>query len=182
MADINILRVETKLQEMFSNKIDLSDLQNKKSETEIRKIFLSRSLAALAIMIECGIDTDIAAKCVTDGYCDMGIDATYCDEKQKKLVLVQSKWRSDGGGAISQDESLVFVEGVKRVIGLEFEGVNFKLQQKVPEMTQAIKDMDYTVHMFFCHTGSISISEYVKRPINELIKNTNEDASITNIK
>lgn len=58
----------------------------------------------------------LSGSCVTDGYHDMGIDAVYNDSTQKKLVLVQSKWRRDGTGGISQEEAGSFAQGVKRII------------------------------------------------------------------
>ena len=75
MADINIIRIESKLDSMFESKIDVNDLVGKKNADEIKKAFLSRALAALAIMYETGIDIDMAARSITDGFQDMGIDA-----------------------------------------------------------------------------------------------------------
>ena len=91
MPNINMLRVATKLDELFDGKIVLADKEDK-------NVFYSRSVAALAIGIESGIDYTLAASSITDGYHDGGIDAIYNDESQKKLVLVQSKWRADGSG------------------------------------------------------------------------------------
>lgn len=177
MKDINIIRIESKLDSMFEGKIDISDLEGKKTADEIKKAFLSRSLAAIAIMYETGIDVDMAARSITDGYQDMGIDAVYCNEKQKQLILVQSKWRTEGKGGCSQNEVLAFVEGIKRIMSLEFTGANDKIRQKIPEISSAIKDMDYTLMAIFCHTGSQGMSDYVSRPIRKLKEETNEDAS-----
>lgn len=177
MADINIIRIESKLESMFEGKIDTSDLDGKKTADEIKKVFLSRSLAAIAIMYETGIDVEMAAKSITDGFQDMGIDAVYCNEKQKQLVLVQSKWRTEGSGGCSQNEILTFVEGIKRIMSLDFAGANDKIKQKIPEISLAIKDMDYTLMTIFCHTGSQSMNEYISRPIRKLKEKTNEDAS-----
>lgn len=177
MSDINIIRIKSKLNSMFQGKIDISDLENKKTDEEIEKVFLSRALAGIAIMYETGIDIDMAAKTITDGFNDMGIDAVYCNEKQKQLILVQSKWRSEGQGGCSQSEILTFVEGVKRVMSLEFAGANDRIRQKVPEISLAIKDMDYTLLTIFCHTGSQGMTSYVSRPVEELKAQTNEDAS-----
>ena len=47
-----------------------------------------------------------------------------------KHFFVQSKWRKEGTGGISQDEMNTFVEGIKRVINCEFEGCNNKLYAK----------------------------------------------------
>ena len=177
MADINIIRIESKLDSMFESKIDVNDLVGKKNADEIKKAFLSRALAALAIMYETGIDIDMAARSITDGFQDMGIDAVYCNEKQKQLILVQSKWRTGGNGGCSQNEVLAFVEGIKRVMSLEFAGANDKIRKKIPEISSAIKDMDYTLMVIFCHTGSQSMNDYVSRPIRKLKEETNEDAS-----
>ncbi len=61
---------------------------------------------------------------VTDGYHDMGIDAIYLDEIQKKLFVVQSKWRTDGAGSITQDEMSNFAQGVQRVLVEDLAGAN----------------------------------------------------------
>lgn len=88
MPNLKILRVQTKLDKLFKDKIDLSDTRNAEEQTNK---YYSRSIAALALIMKCGIDYDVAAQCVTDGYHDMGIDAVYNDTTQKKLFLVQSK-------------------------------------------------------------------------------------------
>lgn len=125
--------------------------------------------------MQCGIDFDSAAKTITDGYHDIGIDAVYNDAVQKKLILVQSKWRKDGNGSVSQEEVNTFISGIKRVINLDFDGCNKKLVAKQPEITAAIRDMDYQIEMVFCHTGSQSMDTYALRPINEVLGQVNED-------
>lgn len=107
----------------------------------------------------------------------MGIDAVYNDTAQKKLFLIQSKWRSEGNGSISQEESNTFVEGVKRCLNFDFDGCNKKIQAKKQDISDAIKDMDYQIEMIFCHTGNQSANEYALRPIKELLKSVNEDDS-----
>lgn len=37
--------------------------------------------------------------------------------------------------------------------------------------------MDYKIEIVYCHTGNQSISNYASRPINELLKQVNEDDS-----
>lgn len=125
--------------------------------------------------MRCGIDYDSAAKTITDGYHDMGIDAVYNDVSQRKLILVQSKWRRDGNGSVSQEEANTFITGIKRVINLDFSGCNSKLAAKQPEIAAAIRDMDYQIEMIFCHTGSQTMDSYTLRPIVELLKQVNED-------
>lgn len=172
MPNLKMIRVQSKLDELFENKIDLADASN---EEEKENKYYTRSIAALAIIMRCGIDYESAAQTITDGYHDMGIDAVYNDTTQKKLILVQSKWRKDGNGGISQEEANAFVAGVKRLINLDFSGCNAKLTAKQQEITSAIRDMDYQIEMIFCHTGSQNIDTYALRPINELLRQVNED-------
>lgn len=172
MPNLRMIRVQSKLDELFTNKIDLTDTAN---DEERQNKYYTRAIAALAIVMRCGIDYDSAAKTITDGYHDIGIDAVYNDSAQKKLFLVQSKWRKDGNGSISQEEANTFISGIKRVINFDFGGCNAKLVAKQPEITAAIRDMDYQIEMIFCHTGSQNIDTYALRPIDELLGQVNED-------
>lgn len=172
MPNLKMIRVESKLDELFANKIELTDTTN---DEERQNKYYTRAIAALAVVMRCGIDFDAAAQTITDGYHDMGIDAVYNDTSQKKLILVQSKWRKDGNGSVSQEEANTFISGIKRVINLDFDGCNTKLAAKQPEITAAIRDMDYQIEMIFCHTGSQSMDAYALRPVAELLGQVNED-------
>lgn len=174
MPNLKMLRIKTKLDELFEDKIDLSDTKN--SEEQINKYY-TRAIAALALIMRCGINYDVAAQSITDGYHDMGIDAVYNDTAQKKLFLVQSKWRKDGTGSVSQEEAGTFVEGIKRIINLDFNGCNQKLAAKQQEVASAIRDMDYQIEVIFCHTGNQNVDGYAFRPINEMLGQVNEDDS-----
>lgn len=173
-SNLKLIRIQTKLDELFDSKIDLSDITN---TDERSNAFYSRSMAALAIVMSCGIDYDLAAQSITDGYHDMGIDAVYNDTSQKKSFLVQSKWRKDGIGGITQEEGNVFAEGVRRILNYDLSGCNAKLVAKKQSIDAAIRDMDYQIETVYCHTGNQSISNYASRPINELLKQVNEDDS-----
>lgn len=170
MSNLNLIRVQAKLDDLFRGKIDLSDVKN---PDEIENKFYTRALAAMAVVMSCGVDYGLAAQTVTDDYHDMGIDAIYNDTVQKKLILVQSKWRKDGTGSVSQEEAHVFAEGVDRIINLELQGCNKKIVAKQPEIDAAIHDMDYQIESIFCHTGSQGMDTYALRPINDLLGRTN---------
>lgn len=174
MPNLKLLRVQAKVDELFKDKTDLSDTTN---PDEKENKFYTRSLAALAIVMQCGIEYDVAVQSVTDGYHDMGIDAVYNDTTQKKLILVQSKWRKDGNGSISQEEASTFAEGVKRLLNFDFSGCNAKLAAKQQEITAAIRDMDYQIEMIFCHTGTQDMNDYALRPFNALLGQVNENDS-----
>jgi len=172
--NLKMIRIQNRIEELFKGLIDLSDA---KSNEEKTNKFLTRSIAALSLVLKCGMDYDIASQNITDGYHDMGIDAVYNDTAQKKLFLIQSKWRSDGSGSISQEESNIFVEGIKRCLNFDFDGCNKKIQAKKQDISDAIRNMDYQIEMIFCHTGNQSAKDYALRPINALLKSVNEDDS-----
>lgn len=173
MSNITMIRINSKLDELFNEKIDMTDC----IESNRKSTFYSRALAAISIMMQCGVDVEVASKSITDTYHDLGIDAIYCDAMQKKLVLVQSKWRTSGTGGISQEEILSFIQGVKRIMSLEFEGASTKIARKIPEITSAIRNMDYQILCIFVHTGNQQISPFCRKPIDDLLQNTNDDAN-----
>jgi len=174
MSNLKMVRIQAKIDELFKELVDLSDVKN--PDEKVNK-FYSRSLAALAIVMQCGVEYDIAAQSITDGYHDLGIDAVYNDTAQKKLILVQSKWRKDGLGSISQEEASTFTEGVARVINFDLTGCNAKLSAKQSEITDALRDMNYQIEIVYCHTGNQGMNEYASRALNSLLNQVNEDDS-----
>lgn len=174
MSNLKMVRIQAKIDELSKELVDLSDVKN--PDEKVNK-FYSRSLAALAIVMQCGVEYDIAAQSITDGYHDLGIDAVYNDTAQKKLILVQSKWRKDGLGSISQEEASTFAEGVARVINFDLTGCNAKLSAKQSEITDALRDMNYQIEIVYCHTGNQGMNEYASRALNSLLNQVNEDDS-----
>ncbi|GHU37962.1 hypothetical protein FACS1894105_11040 [Clostridia bacterium] len=181
MSNFNITRIVTKIQELFGDKLDVSDVNG--GDSNIESALKSRALAAITVLIETGKNKDVSAEfdiainSVTDGYHDLGIDAIYCDETQKKLILVQSKWHSNGQGSISHEEMSTFVGGIKRVLDGDLNGANDKIQRKTTEIETAISAIDYQIVCVFCHTGGQISNDYARRPILELMTAINIDGA-----
>ena len=169
-ANISMMRIGKKLNELYSGLIDMSD-----DSDPTGKHFETRALAALALMMKCGLDTVVSSSHITDGFHDMGIDAVYLDEAQKQLFLVQSKWRENGQGAISQEEMQIFIEGVHRIINLELDGANEKIQVKKNDIEFALTEFGYQIHAIYIHTGNNSLNEYGLRPLKRLLLSTNDE-------
>lgn len=170
--NINIRRVKANLKELFEDKIDMRDFPENQS-----KHFETRTLAAVALMMMAGIDVPQASIHITDSYHDMGIDAIYLDESQKKLFVIQSKWREKGTGGISQEEISTFAQGIERILAEDLEGANAKIMAKQTDVDKVLTKMDYQIHAIFIHTGDQKISPYAERPISDLLKRTNDDVS-----
>ena len=173
-TNINMIRIATRLNELFKDQLDMSDVKSDEAEN---KHFETRSLAALALMMKSGIDARSSCMHITDGYHDMGIDAIYLDETQKQLFVVQSKWRESGQGSVSQEEMHIFVEGIKRIINFDTEGANSKIQAKKSDIELALTKIGYQIHALFIHSGNTRLSDYATRPLNELLNSTNDDVS-----
>lgn len=171
-TSINMIRIATKLNELFQGHLDLRDVEKEGSENNH---FETRALAALALMMKSGIDVSSSCLHITDGYNDMGIDAIYLDETQKQLFVVQSKWRKTGQGAVSQEEMHTFVEGIKRIINFDTDGANSKIQAKKPDIDLALSKIGYQIHALYIHTGNTELNHYAKRPLEELLNLTNDD-------
>ena len=172
MTNINMIRVGARLKELFKPKIDMSDFPDDNSSH-----FETRAIAALALMMICGLDSQQSSVHITDGYHDMGIDAIYLDDIQKQLIVIQSKWRNEGTGSIAQEEMQSFVEGIKRIINFDLDGANKKILQKKSDIDFALTKIGYQIHVLFVHTGNSIVSDYAKRPLTDLMKTTNDDIS-----
>ncbi|MCI9227766.1 MAG: hypothetical protein HFG86_07020 [Dorea sp.] len=170
--NINMRRVQARIQEMFQGKVDMADFPN-----DTNKHFETRALAAFALIMKSGLEVTQASVHVTDGYHDMGIDAIFLDETQKKLFLVQSKWRADGVGSITQDEMSNFAQGVQRVLEEDLAGANDKIIAKSIDIDVALTQMGYQIHAIFIHTGNQKANDYVLRPISQLMEKTNDEIS-----
>ena len=149
--NIQITRIAKLFKNMFENEIDMTDIE--KTSNKYDPAFNSRCLAAYALEMKTGIDNDVAAKCVTDGYNDYGIDAVYKDDNGKVLYVVQAKWNQSGQETISQGDSLKFISGIEQILNMDFSGCNTKLLDKQAEIESAITDMEYKIEMIIIYTS-----------------------------
>lgn len=149
--NIQITRIAKLFKSKFESEINMSDVDV--SSDKYNNIFNSRCLAAYALEMKTGIEDDVAAKCVTDGYNDGGIDAVYKDERGKVLYVVQAKWSQSGQGTISQGDSLKFISGIEKILNMDFSDCNKKLMNKQTEIESAITDMEYKIEMIIIYTS-----------------------------
>jgi hypothetical protein len=143
--DLLLGRIASRLHELFDGLIGLSDVATK-PDKEREAFFLTRSLAALALLDEAEIKPDQAAECVTDGGADDGIDGVFVDEKEKIIYFVQSKWRSGAGGVQLKDFTR-FRAGVKDVITLNWNQDNANLHVQREKIETGLKDIDTRIVM-----------------------------------
>ena len=90
MSILHVNQIAGALHRVFDGLVDLSDANAPPQEVE--RLFLSRTLAAFALVQLANALPAEAAAAITDGQGDNGIDALHFDRASKTLFVVQSKW------------------------------------------------------------------------------------------
>ncbi len=173
-------RIDNILKSQFDGHIDMSDWVNRPA-ADVRKAFLSRAVAALCIKKLADVDVETAAKAVTDGFNDNGLDAIYFDQKNDVLLLVQSKWSDDGSKPLDAADSNAFAVGVRDLLAARFDRFNTKVAAKQSEVTAALySERPIQISMVTAHTATQVISPHVKRKVDDLINELNAAVPIAN--
>jgi len=167
-----LTRLADRLHGLFDGLVNLGDVANK-PEKDVENFFLTRSLAALSLMDDADLRPDDAAKCVTDGGSDDGIDALYVDEKKKVIYFVQSKWRS-GNKSVELADFTRFRDGVKNVLELKWTNDNSNLHPFSKTVENALKDIETTLVMLLVHTSDNAIAKNINAKIQEFLAEQNK--------
>jgi hypothetical protein len=137
--------------------------------------FLSRALAAFAIMELSGCHPDIAAASVTDGTDDNGIDAFYYDRGTLRMYLVQSKWHENGQGTLKQGDCLKFLSGFEKLVkDFDLTGFNGRFQKRSTEISEAVRGTDTHFVLAIAHTGTQPIHDTIVADIQKLMEECND--------
>lgn len=172
--NIQVNRVAGKLKELFDGRIDLSDAKEENKE----KTFLSRSLALYGIMMNTDCTVEEIQNSLTDGYHDNGIDAVFCDDNQRTMYLVQSKWSSEGNHSISQGDTSNFISGIGKILNGNFCGFNQKFDSLKISINKAISSTEYKIKVIIIYTSNQSFSEECQEIIESFINSANDGIEI----
>lgn len=179
MSIIHVNQIRTRVQELFTNKIDLSDVDSGSIQPKERdSFFLTRALAAYAIHTVGHVDVDAAAAAVTDGGGDNGIDAIHYDEREKRLYIVQSKWIHDGRGEPENGDVKKFVSGVRDLFNQSFDRFNDKVRAKQALVDQALAEPGTKYHIIIAYTGSDGLADPSGRDLNDLASEMNDTSEV----
>ena len=181
MSQIHVRQIEAYLKRLFSDKIDLNDLISRQ-QAEQHLSFLSRSLAAFTIMHLADVSEDEAAQAVTDAFDDNGLDAIHYSPAEHLLILVQSKWRTDGKGTLELGDAQKFVRGVNDLLNLRKDRFNDKVIEKWGTVESAVLDTRTRVLLTASYTGDQSLSVHVKRAFDDLMMETNQPSEILTLR
>ena len=163
MSILHVNQIAGALHRMFDGEIDLTDVTSNQDERE--KCFLTRSLAAFAVAQLAGITALEAAKTVTDGTGDNGIDALHYDLATKTMYVVQAKWHGDGNGSFDRADTLKLTKGFKDLANLNFTRSNAKVCAKESMVKVAFADDQAHYVLVPIHTG---VQDFAKEPQQDL--------------
>ncbi len=177
MSIIHLNQIKNQICKTFDALIDMSDQKNN-SASERENYLLTRSLAAYALYYQAAIPPEIAAKSITDGGEDNGIDAIYHDESNKRLYIVQSKWIHSGSGQPDNGDVKKFVSGVHDLFNLKFERFNRKVADKEAEITSALSDPGTRYDLLLVYTGTALLSKHSMRDLGDLLSEMNDTSEV----
>jgi SPX domain protein involved in polyphosphate accumulation len=112
LAKLHVTQIEGYITKQLGGKIDMSDYAKHNDPLVVKKAFLTRGLAALAVSSLTDTPIQNLGSFITDGSKDGGIDMIYFDANELTLYLVQTKWHEDGRGSIELGDALKFIDGV----------------------------------------------------------------------
>jgi hypothetical protein len=171
---LHVNQIAGALHRMFDGHIDLADAPLNPDERE--KCFLTRALAAFAIAQLAGITPADAAKAVTDGNNDNGIDALHYDLPTKTMYVVQAKWHGDGNGSLDRGDVLKFTKGFDDLANLNFARFNEKVRSKEPMAKAAFADDQASYLLIPIHTGAQDFGAEPKQDLQDCLDKYNDTA------
>lgn len=158
----------------FDGLIDISDAQEA-SEEQRDRVFLTRGLAAFTLADSVPEITDeIAAKHVTDGSEDCGIDALYFDESTKRVIVIQSKWHENGTGSIGLGDVRNSIAGLEFLMNEQFDRFNAKFTNILPSIENALGDINAKFELIVVVTGQSELSKEPQRAIDDFLAEMND--------
>jgi hypothetical protein len=136
----------------------------KPAEDQNRKN-LSRAFSAFTLHHLTGVKESEAAQAVVDDYDDFGVDAIYNHAPSGTLYLIQSKLKA--AKEFTQDEALAFCQGIRKIIQLDFAGVNAHITRRATEIQDALESCT-VIQLVISHTGS-GISAHAETALRDLM-------------
>jgi hypothetical protein len=179
----NIKQLETEINQLFYNSIDMSDFDGKKSNQK-KDAFNSRALAAYSLLTLADISSEEAAQSIVDGFDDNGIDALFFDKRQNILWLVQAKWRRDGQKPPEAKELRSFKDGVFDLLDYGSpkiqERFNYKFEYKEGEIKAALSSPGLKIKVVVAHTTP-KLSKNGRAVLEDLAEGLNDGADIASV-
>ena len=150
----------TRLHQIFDGLIIVS-ADETKDEKKAEQLFRTRAYMALSLLELTDANAAEAAAAITDGGDDGGVDCVYVNERNKTLILGQSKFSSNVKKGVDLKEFNRFRDGVKDILNQKWTSVNTALHRFKESVQNILTDIDAEVVMVFAHTSGEALSEHI---------------------
>jgi len=173
MSTLKVNQIRLKIKSMFEPHLDVKDIGANDSERD-QKI-LSRCLAAFAVYLTSGCSEKEASESVWDGADDNGIDATFFDASEKRVIFVQSKWINKGSGEPEAKDLSTFAKGVRDTIEQDSTNFHSRLQGRFSDISLRLVNPGTSVELVVISTGASTLARHGSAVLDDFIDELNGD-------
>ena len=177
MSELHVRQIRANLEKVFQPHIDMADLVGKPAEQRTSHV-LSRSLAAFAVAYLANVQPEEAARAVTDGGQDNGLDAIYYHQANKVLYVVQSKWHHSGKGSVDRGDMQKFLKGLKDLLNARWDRFNEKVASRSRELDLVLEDSSNRIILLIAYTGQDGLSKEVEQDLQDEIDEINDPSEL----
>jgi hypothetical protein len=177
MSIIHLNQIKNKITTLFDGKIDLSDVKSADHPNH----FLTRALAAYSLHYLAQAEVETAAKAITDGFDDNGIDAIYYDARERRLYLVQSKWMHSGTGEPENGDIKKFIGGIRDLVNLSFDRFNAKINAQREMLLKVLYDPSTRYQAVIVYPSTNKLSEHSARDLEDLTSEMNDPSEMLTV-
>ena len=172
MSELHVRQIRAALEKRYRGIVDISDVAGRSSEEQTNH-FLTRSQMAFVFEYLAGVSTEDAARAITDGFKDNGIDGVLYHAAERVLYVGQSKWRHDGSGSLDRGEIQKFIKGFRDLINARWGRFNSKFNAKAADIDAAITNSSTRMVLVVAYTGQEPVSSEVNQDIQDLLDELN---------
>jgi hypothetical protein len=178
VGDLHVAQIKRRLKDTTYPHIDVSDLGAHSAE-HVEQAQLTRALAAFVLTKVAGQSDEDAARSVTDGPDDNGIDAiAYVDSETPRLYVVQSKWSDAGTKGASLEDMMKFQKGLADLVSMNWARFNDKVNARVPELDDILLNTDLRIEVIFASMGTPAVADNVRGHMDGYVATLNEPTEV----
>ncbi len=168
MSAILTNRLKNHIEAAIKDELDLADCAGDESK------MLSRGIVAICLSGLSGLSYASAAKYVTDGSRDNGIDGVYYDSARNKLYIIQAKWSAKGTGTIDTGDLRKFIAGVYDLLNESWKKFNEKFKAIASEISVGLRK-DPEIVLVATYNSDNPISSDCKSIVEDFTKENNTE-------
>ncbi|MBD0689957.1 AIPR family protein [Streptomyces sp. CBMA123] len=174
---LQVRQVHQALTRQFAGLLDLTDLPGL-AEVEREQAFLSRALAAKAVMLVADCTAAEAAEAVTDGADDHGIDAVLVSPVTGEIWLVQAKWSNKGAARLDGTAASQLLHGLERLLDHQYDRFNGKFQRLGDQINSVLNGYTPRIHLVLAALGENGLTREGQGLLDEAVAEYNRHGEL----